>query len=67
MNLNLTVNESTSCGSPTTPGTFNVRVWYDENTAGHLIGPFSCKERAEQCLLVLAGRAGVIKATVEGA
>lgn len=67
MNLNLTVNESTSCGAPTTPGTYSVRVWYDENTAGHLYGPFSCKERAEQCVLVLAGRPGVIKAAVEGA
>ena len=67
MNLNLTVNEAAPCGTPTTSGTFNVRVWSDENTAGHLIGPFSCKERAEQCLLVLAGRAGVIKAALEGA
>lgn len=50
---------------PSTPGTFVVRAFYTENDQGHLFGPFSTKENAEQCAIVLAARSGVIKATVE--
>lgn len=66
MNLNVTVNEA-ECApeTPATPGTFNVRVWYDEVSSGFLFGVFTARERAEQALLVLAGRAGVVRAQIE--
>ncbi len=65
MNFNLTVNEP-AAPPPSTPGTFNVRAFYNETDAGHLFGPFSTKEAAEQCVLALAARAGVINVTIEG-
>ncbi len=64
MNLNVTVNEG--CPSaPSTPGTYNVRAHYNETDAGQLFGPFGSRERAEECLLVVAARPDVIKAEIE--
>jgi hypothetical protein len=67
MNLNLTVNEaecSTPC--PATPGTYQVRAFYEsQQDSGHTYGPFSTKEKAEECALVLAGRTDVESVTVE--
>lgn len=62
--VNTTVNVNESC--PVTPGTFNVRAHYSEVDAGHVYGPFASREAAERCVLTLAARAGVVKATVEG-
>lgn len=65
MTLNLTVNEGSSPAAPITLGTFNVRAHYNETDAGQLFGPFSTKEAAEQCILILAGRQGVVKVELE--
>lgn len=66
MNLNVTVNEAEcSTEQTSTPGNFNVRAHYNEVDDGHLFEGFTTRERAEQCVLVLAGRADVIKAKVE--
>lgn len=68
MNFNLTVNEA-ECSPPTcptTPGTYQVRAFYEaQQDSGHTFGPFSTKEKAEQCALVLAGRSDVESVTVE--
>lgn len=66
MSFSQTVNVN-DCGSSETQtvGTFNVRAHYNETDAGHLFEAFTTRERAEQCLLVLAGRADVIKAKIE--
>lgn len=61
--VSTTVNVNPDC--TVTPGTFQVRAFYTETDEGHLFGPFSTKERAESCLLVLAGRTAVIKAQLE--
>jgi len=62
--LNVTMNEN--CGSETsTPGQFNVLAHYTETDAGFAFGVFTSRERAEACLLVLAGRADVVLATIE--
>lgn len=66
MNLNLTVNES--CGGSTSApitGTFYVRAFYTEIDAGHLSGPFGTKQAAEQAVVALLARTGVVKATIE--
>lgn len=63
--LNVTMNEGCGESETTTPGSFNVRAHYNETDAGHLYGTFSSKEAAEKCVLVLAGRADVVKATIE--
>jgi hypothetical protein len=60
------INLNESCGEQTsTPGNFNVRAHYNETDAGHLFEGFTNRERAEQCLLVLAGRSDVVKAKIE--
>lgn len=61
-----TINVNENCG-PQTPGNFAVRAFYTETDAGHVFGVFTTRERAEQCLLVLAARPGVVKATIEEA
>lgn len=65
--VSTTVNVNDQSPCPGTPGSFNVRVSYTEADAGHLFGVFTTRERAEQCVLILAGRAGVIKAAIEEA
>ena len=65
MALNLTVNENAAPAPAVTPGAFQVRAFYTETDAGHVFGPFSTKESAEQCAVTLAARSGVISATVE--
>jgi len=45
--------------------TYVVRVMFDARDAGNEFGPFSDIETAEQCLIVLSGRADVIAATLE--
>ncbi len=64
--MQLTQNFS-ECPPPSvvTPGNFNVRAFYTETDAGHIFGTFTSREKAENCLLVLAARSDVIKATVE--
>lgn len=62
--VSTTVNVNDCC--PVTPGTFSVRVHYTEVDAGHLFGTFTSREAAEKCLLILAGRADVVFATIEG-
>lgn len=61
-----TVNVNENCQS-ITPGNFNVRAFYNETDAGHLFGVFSSRESAEKCLLILAARSDVIRATIENA
>jgi len=65
MNLNVTVNEAAPSPPASTPGNYQVRARYTETDAGHIFGPFSTKETAEQCAVTLAARDGVINATVE--
>lgn len=48
-----------------TAGSFQVRIHFTELDAGFVFGTFSTRERAEQCLLVVAGRSDVKKATIE--
>lgn len=45
--------------------TYNVRAVFTKNDAGQVFGPFSSLSVAEQCVLVLAGRSDIIKATIE--
>lgn len=53
---------------PTTPGNFSVRARYQNQLdAGHLYGPFSTREAAERCVLVLSSRTDVLVATIESA
>ncbi len=66
MNLSIVVNEAVPTSPPATPGTFNVRAFYTEADAGHLFGPFATQQAAEQCVITLAARVGVIKVTIEG-
>ena len=66
MNLSITVNEAAVAPPPATPGTFHVRAFYNETDAGHLTGPFSTREKAEECAVALASKPGVLKAVVEG-
>lgn len=67
MNLNVSVYETGSPAPPaSTPGTFNVRAFYTETDAGHLYGPFSTREKAEECAVTLSARTDVVKAVVEG-
>lgn len=50
---------------PGTTGVFNVRAFYTETDNGHIFGTFTTRERAEECVLVLAARSNVVKAQVE--
>jgi hypothetical protein len=65
MNLNITVNEAGQ-SAPVTLGTYHVRAFYvGQQDSGHLFGPYGTRQAAEQCALVLSGRANVEKATIE--
>jgi hypothetical protein len=64
VDLNLTVNEAAPAAPPTA-GAYNVRAFYNEADNGHLFGPFSSAQAAEQCATVLAGRSGVVKVAIE--
>lgn len=65
MTLNLTINEASGTTPSSTPGTYNVRAKYTETDAGHVFGPFSTREKAEECLVTLSARTGVITAEIE--
>lgn len=65
MTLQIIVNEAAASAPPSTPGNFQVRAFYTETDAGHVFGPFSTKETAEQCAVTLAARPGVLRAVVE--
>lgn len=61
-----TVNVN-DCACPVTPGTFTVRAFFNEVDEGHPFGTFASREAAEKCVHILAGREGVLKATIEEA
>lgn len=65
MNLNITVNEAIPTPPPTTPGTFNVHIFYDEVSAGLVSGPFSSRESAEAFMTSAMARPDVKKVTIE--
>ncbi len=44
---------------------FTVRAWYTEADDGETFGPFNRRDGAEACVLVLAARPDVIRATIE--
>lgn len=48
-------------------GPFVVRAYFTEADAGHTFGPFSTRQAAQECAIALAGRAGVIRVTIEEA
>lgn len=66
MTLNQTFNEASSEFAPdlSGPATHNVRVHFNETDAGLLFGPTTLVG-ARLLLQVVAGRDGVIKATIE--
>lgn len=63
------INLADDCGgtsTPSTPGLFTVRAFYAGTPdAGHVYDRFTTRERAEQCLLVLASRSDVRRAVIE--
>lgn len=59
--VNTTVNVNDGPAT-NTPGSYSVKAHYTDVDAGSAFGPFSTREQAEQCLLVVAARTDVKKA-----